>query len=27
MITAIFVTRTLFMIWLDRKPTMATLSI
>ena len=27
MVTAIFVTRTLFMIWLDRKPTMATLSI
>ncbi len=27
MITAIFVTRTLFLIWLDRKPTMATLSI
>ena len=27
MITAIFVTRTMFMIWLDRKPTMATLSI
>ncbi|HEU4523847.1 MAG TPA: protein translocase subunit SecD [Gemmatimonadales bacterium] len=27
MITAIFITRTLFMIWLDRKPTMATLSI
>jgi preprotein translocase subunit SecD len=27
MVTAIFVTRTWFMIWLDRKPTMATLSI
>ena len=27
MITAIFVTRTCFMIWLDRKPAMATLSI
>jgi preprotein translocase subunit SecD len=27
MVTAIFVTRTMFMIWLDRKPTMATLSI
>jgi preprotein translocase subunit SecD len=27
MISAIFVTRTLFLIWLDRKPTMATLSI
>jgi preprotein translocase subunit SecD len=27
MITAIFVTRTLFLIWLDRKPAMATLSI
>jgi preprotein translocase subunit SecD len=27
MVTAIFVTRTLFLIWLDRKPTMATLSI
>jgi preprotein translocase subunit SecD len=27
MITAIFVTRTLFLIWMDRKPTMATLSI
>jgi preprotein translocase subunit SecD len=27
MITAIFVTRPLFLIWLDRKPTMATLSI
>jgi preprotein translocase subunit SecD len=27
MITAIFATRTLFLIWLDRKPTMATLSI
>jgi preprotein translocase subunit SecD len=27
MITAIFVTRTLFMLWLNRKPTMATLSI
>ena len=27
MITAIFVTRTMFLIWLDRKPTMATLSI
>ncbi len=27
MVSAIFVTRTLFLIWLDRKPTMATLSI
>lgn len=27
MVTAIFVTRTFFMIWLDRKPAMATLSI
>jgi preprotein translocase subunit SecD len=27
MITAIFVTRTLFILWLNRKPTMATLSI
>jgi preprotein translocase subunit SecD len=27
MVTAIFVTRTLFLIWMDRKPTMATLSI
>jgi preprotein translocase subunit SecD len=27
MVTAIFITRTLFLIWLDRKPTMATLSI
>ena len=27
MITAIFVTRTLFLVWLDRKPAMATLSI
>jgi preprotein translocase subunit SecD len=27
MITAIFVTRTFFMIWLDRKPAMSTLSI
>ena len=27
MITAIFVTRTLFMLWLNRKPAMATLSI
>lgn len=27
MITAIFVTRTIFMIWLDRKPAMTTLSI
>ena len=27
MITAIFVTRTFFMIWLDRRPTMSTLSI
>jgi preprotein translocase subunit SecD len=27
MITAIFVTRTLFILWLSRKPTMATLSI
>ena len=27
MITAIFINRTLFLIWLDRKPTMATLSI
>jgi preprotein translocase subunit SecD len=27
MVTAIFVTRTLFLVWLDRKPTMATLSI
>jgi preprotein translocase subunit SecD len=27
MVTAIFITRTMFMIWLDRKPTMATLSI
>jgi preprotein translocase subunit SecD len=27
MVTAIFVTRTMFMVWLDRKPTMATLSI
>ncbi len=27
MVTAIFVTRTLFLIWLDRRPTMATLSI
>ncbi len=27
MITAVFVTRTFYMIWLDRKPTMATLSI
>jgi preprotein translocase subunit SecD len=27
MISAIFVTRTLFLIWLDRKPSMATLSI
>jgi preprotein translocase subunit SecD len=27
MVTAIFVTRTLFLIWLDRKPSMATLSI
>src|ERR671911_1783396 len=27
MITAIFVTRTLFILWLDRKPAMATLSI
>jgi preprotein translocase subunit SecD len=27
MITAVFVTRTLFMIWLQRRPTMATLSI
>ena len=27
MITAIFVTRTLFLVWMDRKPTMATLSI
>ena len=27
MVTAIFVTRTMFLIWLDRKPTMATLSI
>jgi preprotein translocase subunit SecD len=27
MVTAIFVTRTMFLIWMDRKPTMATLSI
>ena len=27
MVTAIFVTRTLFLVWLDRKPSMATLSI
>ncbi|MGH7534880.1 MAG: MMPL family transporter, partial [Gemmatimonadales bacterium] len=27
MITAIFVTRTFFMIWLDRRPTMSALSI
>jgi preprotein translocase subunit SecD len=27
MITAVFVTRTFFMIWLDRKPAMSTLSI
>ncbi|MBA3556246.1 MAG: protein translocase subunit SecD, partial [Gemmatimonadales bacterium] len=27
MVTAIFVTRTLFLLWLDRKPSMATLSI
>ena len=27
MITAIFVTRTFFMIWLERRPAMATLSI
>jgi preprotein translocase subunit SecD len=27
MVTAIFVTRTLFMLWLERKPGMATLSI
>ena len=27
MVTAIFVTRTLFMLWLDRKPAMTTLSI
>ncbi len=27
MVTAVFVTRTLFMIWLDRKPAMTTLSI
>jgi preprotein translocase subunit SecD len=27
MITAVFVTRTFFMIWLQRRPTMATLSI
>ncbi|MBA3892488.1 MAG: protein translocase subunit SecD [Gemmatimonadales bacterium] len=27
MLTAIFITRTLFLIWMDRKPTMATLSI
>jgi preprotein translocase subunit SecD len=27
MVSAIFVTRTMFLIWLDRKPTMATLSI
>jgi preprotein translocase subunit SecD len=27
MVTAIFVTRTLFLLWLDRKPAMATLSI
>jgi preprotein translocase subunit SecD len=27
MITAVFVTRTFFMIWLDRRPAMTTLSI
>ena len=27
MVTAIFVTRTFYMIWLDRKPAMTTLSI
>jgi preprotein translocase subunit SecD len=27
MVSAIFVTRTLFILWLNRKPTMATLSI
>ena len=27
MVTAIFVTRTFFMIWLQRRPAMATLSI
>ena len=27
MITAVFVTRTFYMIWLDRRPGMATLSI
>ncbi|TFG49087.1 MAG: protein translocase subunit SecD, partial [Gemmatimonadales bacterium] len=27
MITAVFVTRTFYMIWLDRRPTMETLSI
>ena len=27
MITAVFVTRTFYMVWLDRRPTMATLSI
>jgi len=27
MVTAIFVTRTFFMVWLDRKPAMKTLSI
>ena len=27
MVTAVFVTRTLFLVWLDRKPAMATLSI
>jgi preprotein translocase subunit SecD len=27
MVTAIFVTRTFFILWLDRKPSMATLSI
>jgi preprotein translocase subunit SecD len=27
MVTAVFVTRTLFILWLNRRPTMATLSI
>jgi preprotein translocase subunit SecD len=27
MITAVFVTRTLYLIWLDRRPAMSTLSI
>jgi preprotein translocase subunit SecD len=27
MITAVFVTRTFFMLWLNRRPTMSTLSI